>query len=86
MALTSQNDQPVGEDGVNKYILSAYLQQERRMADEGDAQFIGCDGNGFPLLAGHGVFVALADETPHLPEFAYPCRTLMRTHAEILPE
>ena len=61
-ALTAEEDEARGEDGVDEEVWPADLDEEGGVADEGDGEVAGSGKARFVLGAGDGVGVRFADE------------------------
>jgi hypothetical protein len=70
VALTAENNQTRGEDGVDEQRAAGGLDEERGVPDEGDGGVAGGDGGRELGFAEEGLFVTLADEAPKLAEFS----------------
>ena len=69
VAKAAKDDQPAGEDRVDENGLAADLNQKRRMADEGDAQFSGRGENRTTADALQGRGGRLADQFTQVCQF-----------------
>jgi hypothetical protein len=68
-ALTAEQDEAGGEDGVDEEGAAGGLDEEGGVSDEGDGGVAGGDGGRGAGVAGEGVGVAFADHVPELAEF-----------------
>lgn len=69
-ALSAEEDERAGEDGVDEQVAAGDLDQERGVADEGDAEVVRVDEERRLRLAFEWIAVAFTSDAVELPEFA----------------
>jgi len=67
-ALTAQQDEARGEDGIDEQSAACGLDEEGRVPDEGDGSFAGSDGRRSARFAAKRLGVALAYGLPDAAE------------------